>query len=343
MARCWFLILSVVLCLGCHSDDPKNIGQGKASPTESETVKIDKTSRSPALQDAAPPAATASSQTNPASLKNSIGMEFIPISPGKFMMGSEFKTKRPGVTMPVHEVTLTEPFHLGVYEVTQQQFERVMGMNPTRVKGQADPASAVSWSDAVTFCEKLSAMPAERSAGRVYRLPTEAEWEYACRAGTTTEYCFGDDASKLGEYGWFVGNSGNSVIDFQALGPTEKVQAVQNNNNRLRPVGTKKPNAWGLYDMHGNMWEWCQDHYAQYTAKAVTDPINPAPGTTSESSGNPVDQILNAGRVVRGGGWRVYAAGCRSAYRNSNDPSLRGPVNGFRVALSTSGEPPANQ
>ena len=241
--------------------------------------------------------------------------------------------------MPVHEVTLTRPFYLGVYEVTQEQFGRVMGMNPTSVEGPTSAAENVSWSDAIDFCKKLSAMPEEQSAGRVYRLPTEAEWEYACRAGTTTEYCFGDDASILGEYAWFVGNSGNSVIDFQKLGPFEKTQALGDNNNRAHPVGTKNPNAWGLYDMHGNMWEWCQDHYARYTAEAVTDPINPAPGTASEDSGNPLDRILDAGRVVRGGGWRVYAAGCRSAYRNSNMPSLRGPVNGFRVALSSSGQP----
>ena len=266
---------------------------------------------------ARPPAAEVPPQSGQGSLENSIGMEFQLISPGKFMMGSEVKTKIPGTTTPVHEVTLTKPFYLGVYEVTQEQFERVMGMNPSNVEGPTNAVENVSWSDAVDFCGKLSAMPEERSAGRVYRLPTEAEWEYACRAGTTTEYCFGDDASKLGEYAWFFGNS----------------------NGRVHPVGTKKPNGWGLYDMHGNMWEWCQDHYARYTAEAVTDPINPAPGTASEDSGNPLDRILDAGRVVRGGGWRVYAAGCRSAYRNSNMPSLRGPVNGFRVALSSSGQP----
>ena len=266
-------------------------------------------------------------------LENSIGMKLTLVTPGTFSMGSNFKTKIPGTTTPVHEVTLTRPFHLGVYEVTQEEYQRVMGKNPSKVKSSNNPVDSVSWFDAVEFCKKLSAMPQEKSAGRIYRLPTEAEWEYACRSGTTTEYSFGNDPSKLKEYGWFVGNSGNAVIDFQTLGPFEKVRALNGNQNRSHPVGTKKPNAWGLYDMHGNMWEWCQDHYAQYRAGAVTDPINPAPDTARDASTNLTNRFLDKGRVVRGGGWRVYAAGCRSAYRNSNDPSLQGPVNGFRVAM----------
>jgi len=273
------------------------------------------------------------------SFENSIGMRLKLISPGKFQMGSKVETKRPGRTTPVHEVTLTQPFYLGVYEVTQEQYERTMGMNPSRLKAPAKAVGTVSWLDAIAFCKKLSAMPEERSAGRVYRLPTEAEWEYACRSGTTTEYCFGDDVTKLGEYAWFLGNSGDSLIDFQKLGPLERIQALGSNHNRAHLVGTRKPNKWGLYDMHGNMWEWCQDHYAPYRAGAVTDPINRGPEASGEASLNPVDRILETGRVVRGGGWRNYAAGCRSAYRNSNDSSLRGPVNGFRVALSLSGKP----
>lgn len=291
---------------------------------------------SPATQ---PPVVAVQPRAPEQSLENSIGMRFKLIEPGKFLMGSKVETKIPGITTPVHEVTLTEPFYLGVYEVTQEQYERTMRMNPSSVKAPKRAVDKVSWFDAIDFCKKLSGKPEERSAGRVYRLPTEAEWEYACRSGTTTEYCFGNDVTKLGEYAWFVGNSGDAVIDFQKLGPFEKIQALGSNHNHAHLVGTKRPNEWGLHDMHGNMWEWCQDHYAQYRAGAVTDPINPAPDAGREGSENPIDRILDAGRVVRGGGWRVYAAGCRSAYRNSNDPSLRGPVNGFRVALSLNGQP----
>ena len=134
--------------------------------------------------------------------------------------------------------------------------------------------------DAVEFCRKLSAMPAEKTAGHVYRLPTEAEWEYACRSGTTTAYGFGDDASRLGDYGWFSGNSDSST----------------------HPVGEKKPNAWGLYDMHGGVYEWCQDWYGDYPSGSATDPT----GATSGSF-----------RVLRGGGWSNGARYCRSAYRNN--------------------------
>ena len=177
-------------------------------------------------------------------LENSIGMKLTLVSPGTFLMGSNVKTKIPGTTTPIHEVTLTHPFHLGVYEVTQEQYEQVMEKNPSSSKSHRNPVDSVSWFDAVEFCKQLSAMPKEKSAGRIYRLPTEAEWEYACRSGTSTEYCFGNEASKLVEYAWFVGNSGDAVIDFQTLGPFEKIRALSSNQNRPHPVGEKKP-------MHG--------------------------------------------------------------------------------------------
>jgi formylglycine-generating enzyme required for sulfatase activity len=151
-----------------------------------------------------------------------------------------------------------------MYEVTQQQYEKVMGTNPSTTKGPQNPVEKVSWNDAVEFCRKLSALPAEKSAGYVYRLPTEAEWEYACRAGTQTAYSFGDSESELGDYAWYDKNAGGTT----------------------HPVGSKKPNAWGLYDMHGNVFEWCQDWYGSYPSGSVTDP-------TGESSGSH--------RVVRGG------------------------------------------
>ena len=224
---------------------------------------------------------------------NSIGMQFELIPAGKFKMdfGNLWGTK-------AHQVTLTKPFYLGVYEVTQEQYERVMGTNPSDFNGAKNPVEQVSWEDAVEFCRKLSALPEEKAAGHVYRLPTDAEWEYACRAGTTTEYCFGDDENQLGDYAWYDENSGD----------------------RTHPVGQKKPNAWGLYDMHGNVWEWCQDWYGDLPAGAVTDPTGPSTGSN---------------RVSRGGSWSLLSGFCRSASRDGDTPDLRSYDLGFRVLRSS--------
>jgi formylglycine-generating enzyme required for sulfatase activity len=225
-------------------------------------------------------------------LTNSIGMKLKLLPLGVFTMGDEGAE---------HEVRLTKPFMLGLHEVTQSQYERVMGKNPSKFKGANNPVEQVSWEDAVKFCQKLSALPAEKAAGRVYRLPTEAEWEYACRAGTTTKYSFGDDDTELGDYAWFRGNSGQTS----------------------HPVGGKKPNAWGLYDMHGNVFEWCQDWYGDYPGRTVTNPS----GANSGSY-----------RVLRGGSWFNAAEFCRSASRRRFKPSFRYDDYGFRVSLSPSGE-----
>ena len=226
---------------------------------------------------------------------NSIGMEFKLIPAGTFIMGdaSGEDDETP------HEVTLTKPFKMGVHEVTQAQYEQVMGVNPSEYKGANNPVEMVSWEDAVEFCRRLSELPAEKAAGNVYRLPTEAEWEYACRAGTTTKFSFGDDESDFGEYGWYRENSGRTT----------------------HPVGSKLPNAWGLYDMHGNVWEWCQDWYGDYPSGSVTDPS----GATSSSR-----------RVGRGGSWGHAAGYCRSAFRLRGLPSFRdyGRL-GFRVVRSS--------
>ena len=230
---------------------------------------------------------------------NSIGMRFVPIPAGTFMMGyADYGPAQ--VTGPAHKVTLTQPFELGVYEVTQEQYEKVMGKNPSKFKGPQNPVQMVSWDDAVEFCRKLSAMPAEKKAGYVYRLPTEAEWEYACRAGTTTKYSFGDDASKLEQYAWYGKISDGATV-----------------------VGGKKPNSWGLYDMHGNVLEWVQDYFDDYSSRGVTDPTGPATGSF---------------RVFRGGCWNLDAQDSRSASRNRGFPSLRSNDRGFRVCLSLSGQ-----
>ena len=163
-----------------------------------------------------PTAVSAGSVKLPESI-NSIGMKFKLIPAGTFLMGE---------SEVAHEVTLTKPFKMGVHEVTQSQYERLMGVNPSHFKGADNPVHRVSWDDAVDFCRRLSELPAEKKAGNLYRLPTEAEWEYACRAGTTTKYSFGDDESDFGEYGWYRENSGRTT----------------------HQVGSKLPNAWELPD-----------------------------------------------------------------------------------------------
>ena len=198
------------------------------------------------------PTAGSAGQSMPELLSvNSIGMRFVPISTGTFTMG-EGKT--------AHQVTLTQAFHLGQHEVTQEQYEAVMGTNPSKSKGPQNPVENVSWADAVEFCRKLSAMPAEKKAGYVYRLPTEAEWEYACRAGTKTTYSFGDSESELGAYAWYGNNSGDQQIDALNIWNTDQDnygKRLLDNNCRTHRVGEKKPNAWGLYEMDGNVSEWC--------------------------------------------------------------------------------------
>ena len=229
---------------------------------------------------------------------NSIGMKLRLIPAGEFMMGSPETESVRENDETQHGVSITKPFYLGVTEVTQEQYQKVMGTNPSEFKGPQNPVEKVSWAEAVEFCGKLSAMPAEKTAGHVYRLPTEAEWEYACRSGTTTAYGFGDDASRLGDYGWFRSNSDSGT----------------------HPVGEKKPNAWGLYDMHGNVWEWCQDRYGDYPSGSAMDPT----GATSGSY-----------RVCRGGSWFNGARICRSAYRIRGAPGDRDSLLGFRVLRSS--------
>ena len=275
------LTLLLVAITGC-GPDTKPEGQ-PAAPKE------------PAAAMEAPNGSDEPSAKAGVSIVNSIGMRFVPIQAGTFTMGV---LKYEGEDQKAHQVTLTQAFELGVYEVTQEQYEKVMGTNPSNFKGPQNPVEKVSWDDAVEFCRKLSELPAEKKAGYVYRLPTEAEREYACRAGTTTTYSFGDSDSELGEYAWYDKNSGKTT----------------------HPVGGKKPNAWGLYDMHGNVWELCQDWYGKYPSGSTTDPT----GAASSS-----------GRVYRGGGWLSLSDYCRSAIRYGLAPARRVNRLGFRVLRSS--------
>lgn len=247
---------------------------------------------------------------SPKTITNSIGMKLVLIPKGTFMMGSPIEEEGADNDEEQHQVTIGKDYYLGVTEVTQGQYEKVMGTNPSyfqkRVIRKSDssmyPVEQVSWEDAVEFCKKLSDLPEEKKAGRVYRLPTEAEWEYACRAGSKAAYSFGANSKTLGDYAWFGENSGGQI----------------------HPVGEKKANAWGLYDMHGNVWEWCSDWYGVYPKGSVSDPSGPSEGSD---------------RVDRGGSWINGAANCRSARRSGYDPSYRYNNYGFRVALSSSGIP----
>ncbi len=219
------------------------------------------------------------------SITNSIGMTFVEIPAGEFTMGSpRFEAGREQDETE-RRIKLTESFGMGIHEVTQAQYEQVVGRNPSQFKGVNNPVEVVSWDDAAEFCRLLTALPAERAAGRNYRLPTETEWEYACRAGTTTAYSFGNDDSPLGQYAWYDKTSGK----------------------RSHPVGHRQGNAWGLYDMHGNVWEWCEDKEGSF-------------------------------RVIRGGGWNNDAAGCRTANRLSSGPPHPRADRGFRLVLSPSGQ-----
>jgi formylglycine-generating enzyme required for sulfatase activity len=242
---------------------------------------------------------------SPKEITNSIGMKLVLIPKGTFMMGSPESEERRVGNETQHEVTISKDYYLGVYEVTQAQYEKMMGKNPSRFQGDNlrednanHPVEQVSWEDAVEFCKKLSDLPEEKKAGRIYHLPTEAQWEHACRAGSKTAYSFGEGSKSLGDYAWFD----------------------QNSNRQTHPVGEKKANAWGLYDMHGNVWEWCSDWYGQYPKGAVSDPVG-----TRESSN----------RVFRGGSWYDHFEYCRSARRLGYFPSGRDDF-GLRVALSSS-------
>ena len=227
-----------------------------------------------------------------ADLTNLIGMQFKLIPAGEFLMGSpaDDPDQSSGET-PQHRVRITKPYYLGVYEVTQGEYQKVMGKNPSEFKGLTRPVEQVSWEDATEFCRKLSQMDTRFN----YRLPTEAEWEYACRAGTTTRYICGDDWDP--DYGWFDSNS----------------------SNQTHPVGEKRPNAWGLHDMHGNVYEWCQDWYnsGYYGSSPSDDPLGASTGSI---------------RVYRGGSWGSYPRGCRSAGRDWSAPAFRYDGLGLRVA-----------
>ncbi len=223
-------------------------------------------------------------------LGGGVTMKLVAIEPGRFMMGSP-EAQGDDDERPQHEVTISKGFWLCQTEVTQAQWQAVMGSNPSHFQGDPNrPVEQVSWNDATEFCSRLS-----KKTGMEFRLPTEAEWEYACRAGTTTRWSFGDDEAVLPDHAWFVLNSGGST----------------------KPVGTRKPNPWGLYDMHGNVWEWVSDWYGEYHPGTKVDPRGPSSG---------------ADRVLRGGSWDNLSSYCRSSNRGDYAPVGVAFTFGFRAA-----------
>ena len=237
------------------------------------------------IEPEAPDEAPAVGQTTP-------GVEMALIPGGWFEMGSPEDRE---IDEPLHKVYVS-PFYVDKHEVTQAEYERVMGTNPSRWKGEKNPVEQIRWANAAEYCNARSRLEGLQPAYDLttwecdfeadgYRLPTEAEWEYAARAGTKTEYFFGQGPSKLKQYAWFK----------------------ENCTRRPRPVAQREPNGWGLYDVYGNVWEWCNDFYQEdyYRQSAEKDPRGPAAGDN---------------RVVRGGCWNSRPDECRSAYRNYEDP-----------------------
>jgi formylglycine-generating enzyme required for sulfatase activity len=225
----------------------------------------------------------------------STNMEFVLIPAGKFMMGSHSDEQgRFDSEGPAHKVIIKIPFYMSKYKVSQKQWVKVMGINPSHFKSANynRPVENVLWDNVQDFITKLN----EKESTYKYRLPSESEWEYACRAGTTTRYSFGDDESKLGDYAWYDGNSGNQT----------------------HPVGLKKPNPWGLHDMHGNVWEWCQDKWHDNYDGAPCD------GSAWESGSS-------SNRVCRGSNMSDFSRFCRSASRSVNEHDFRFFGIGFRV------------
>jgi formylglycine-generating enzyme required for sulfatase activity len=243
-------------------------------------------------------------------LGGDVHLAMIYIRDGSFLMGSpDDEDGRHSDEGPVRRVTL-DGFWMGKYPVTQAQYQAIMGTNPSHFKGDNRPVEQVSWYDAMEFCLKLS-----QRTGRTFMLPTEAQWEYVCRAGTTTRYYFGDDTRRLGEYAWYWRNSGDMPLtgDWDA-------DATVKNNAKTHPVGQKKPNAWGLYDMHGNVWEWCLDDWHDNYNGAPVNGLRWGDGTDSL-------------RVIRGGSWYFSARSCRSAYRFGLTPGNRWDSLGFRAVV----------
>ena len=239
-------------------------------------------------------------------LGNGVNMEMVLIPAGTFIMGSPESEAERSDDETQHQVTISKPFYMGKYPVTQAQWQQVMGNNPSHFKGdKLLPVENVSWDETQAFCQKLKEI-----TQAPFGIPTESQWEYACRAGTNTPFHFGSELN-----GRQANCDGNVPYGTDSEGPYLE---------KTTPEGKYQANAWGLYDMHGNVWEWCSDWYGEYPAGSLTNPSGPATGSD---------------RVSRGGCWINGAVDCRSAFRSWFVPSNRSIVLGFRVAMSSPGIP----
>lgn len=243
---------------------------------------------------------------------NAVGLLLVEIQPGTFRMGArpkdrEFAHKERWIEdeLPIHTVRISRRFWMGKYEVTQAQYTKLMGRNPSRFKASQKPVESVSWRDAMEFCRELTKH--ERAEGHlpegyVYRLPTEAEWEYSCRAGGKNVFSFGDSENELHKYAYYA-------------------NASESHKYGTSIVGTRTPNPWGLHDMHGNVWEWCYDWYDHdyYSHSPKVDPVNLEPASFW---------------VFRGGGWYMMPLGLRCAERCWYNAAYVDGSIGFRVCLA---------
>lgn len=274
---------------GARPVEPPGAKVPEAPPKAEEMPKPEVMPAKPAALQSKPAAKEPTQRT----FTNSIGMSFVLIPAGSFTMGSPANEPGRNDDERQHPVTISKPFYLQTTEVTQKQWTQLMEIKRSNFEDCGDdcPMDNVSWNDAQEFIRRLN----QTESVAKYRLPTEAEWEYACRAGSKSMFCFGDDEAKLWQYGWYGSNS----------------------DGKTHRVGKKKSNDWGLYDIHGNVWEWCQDWYGNYPTGQVMDPTGPKTGEY---------------RVWRGGSWGSGTQGLRSALRGRSSPDSRGPVIGFRVA-----------
>ena len=236
---------------------------------------------------------------------NTLGMEFVLIPSGTFTMGSPPSEPYRGTSEVQHQVSISKPFYMQTTEVTVKQWHSIMGRRMTVFQKVSDniPVTRVSWFDCMKFIQQLNKLGKEK-----YRLPTEAEWEYSVRAGTTTAYNWGDTIDcKKAMYG-------NNSLKYNVC--QRYIKSIGLRIDQPAPVKTYSPNPWGLYDMHGNVWEWCMDWFGDYEKNSVTDPKGPVSGTA---------------RVRRGGSWFKYSYSCRSANRSFGHPATRYRTTGFRL------------
>ena len=264
----------------------------------------------------------------PLEVENSVGMRFRLIPPGAFLRGSHAEETGSFTNeQPAHRVTLTRPFYIGAFEVTQGQWAMVMGENASRFRaaGASAPAETVSWNDARSFVSRLCEL--EGVPEGTYRLPAEAEWEYACRAGTAAATYAGDleilgerNAPVLDPIAWYGGNSGVDYEGYFVDGWEETQTSFEIAGTH--PAGMKRPNAWGLHDTIGNVWEWCEDWIDLYADAPAADPRGPESGP---------------GRVARGGAWSSPARRCRAATRGAGPPDVQGYDMGLRIVRETAG------